>query len=232
MADWWFRVRGSHLQSYISLWSSGYVISRQVTCPFDFAVSWCRVKTKTFYLHFGKTFNHQTWQSGCLGSTFSSKLVWGPYITSIAKTTYKKIEALNRSMRFLSLEVALYLYKSTILHCMKFCSQIWACASGCCLELLAKLQKHICKTVGPSLAACLEPLAHRRNVASLSLFYSYYTLVDFIWIGTTGSTFLYSRGLLVILIVCMIFLSPFLDVTRMLSTVSSLAQLDLGIICL
>ena len=29
-------------------------------------------------------------------------------------------------------------------------------------------------TVGPSLAASFEPLAHRRNVASLSLFYRYY----------------------------------------------------------
>ena len=153
-------------------------MSRQVTYPFDFAVSWYRVKTKTFYLHFDKTFNHQTWQSGGLGSTFSSKLVWGPYINSIAKTAYKKIGALNRSTRFLSPEVALYLHKSTIRHCMKCCSQIWACAPGCCLELLAKLQKHICKTVGPSLATFLEPLAHRRNVASLSLFYSYYTLVD------------------------------------------------------
>ena len=28
--------------------------------------------------------------------------------------------------------------------------------------------------VGPSLAASLEPLAHRQNVASLSLFYRYY----------------------------------------------------------
>ena len=27
---------------------------------------------------------------------------------------------------------------------------------------------------GPSLAASLEPLAHRRNVASVSLFYEYY----------------------------------------------------------
>ena len=40
--------------------------------------------------------------------------------------------------------------------------------------LLDKLQKQICRTVGPSLAASLEPLAHRRNVASLSLFYRYY----------------------------------------------------------
>ena len=32
----------------------------------------------------------------------------------------------------------------------------------------------LCRTVGPSLAASLEPLAHRRNVASLCLFHKYY----------------------------------------------------------
>ena len=36
------------------------------------------------------------------------------------------------------------------------------------------LQKRICTTVDPSLATSLEPLAHRRNVASLSLFYKQY----------------------------------------------------------
>ena len=42
------------------------------------------------------------------------------------------------------------------------------------LELLDKLQKRTCRIVGSLLAASLEPLAHRRNVASLSLFYTYY----------------------------------------------------------
>ena len=37
-----------------------------------------------------------------------------------------------------------------------------------------KLQKRIGRTVGPSLAASLEPVAHHQNVASLSLFYRYY----------------------------------------------------------
>ena len=45
---------------------------------------------------------------------------------------------------------------------------------SCYLELLDKLQKQICSTVGPSVAASLEPLVHHRNVASLSLFYRYY----------------------------------------------------------
>ena len=108
-----------------------------------------------------------------LGLTFSSKLDWGSYIISVAKTASKKIKALIRSMKFLSPEVALYLNKSTICPCMKYCCHVWAGAPSCYLELLDKLQKRICRTVGPSLAASLEPLAHRQNVASLSLFYRY-----------------------------------------------------------
>ena len=45
-----------------------------------------------------------------LGLTFSSKLDWGSYIVSIVKTASKKIGALIHSMKFLSPEVALYLY--------------------------------------------------------------------------------------------------------------------------
>ena len=41
------------------------------------------------------------------------------------------------------------------------------------LGILDKLQKRICKAAGPSLATSLEPLAHCRNIASLSLFYRY-----------------------------------------------------------
>ena len=82
----------------------------------------------------------------------SSKLDWDSYIISIAKTASKKIGALIRSMKFLwSLEVALYLYISTIQPWMEYCFHIWAGAP-----------------------ASLEPLAHRRHVARLSLFYKYY----------------------------------------------------------
>ena len=61
-----------------------------------------------------------------LGLTFSSKLDWGSYIISIAKTSFKKIGALIRSMKFLSPEVALFLYKSTIHPCMEYCCDVWA----------------------------------------------------------------------------------------------------------
>ena len=61
-----------------------------------------------------------------LGLTFSSTLDWGSYMISIAKTASKKIGALIRSMKFLSPEVALYLYKSTIHPCMEYCCHVWA----------------------------------------------------------------------------------------------------------
>ena len=96
--------------------------------------------------------------------TFSSKLDWGSYIILIAKIASKKIGALIRSMKFFSPEVALYLYKSTIQPCMEYCCHVWAGAPSCYLELLDKLQKQICKFVGPSLATFLEPLAHHQNV--------------------------------------------------------------------
>ena len=102
---------------------------------------------------------------------------------------------------------------------------------NCCLELLEKLQKRICRTVGPSFAASLEPLAHRRNVASLSLFIGI-TLVDVLqnWLNWFHFLF-FVGGLLVILKDCMIFRSPFLGDTRMsMSTVFFLSKLDHGIL--
>ena len=55
-----------------------------------------------------------------LGLTFSSKLDWGSYIISIANIASKKIGALYHFMKFLSTEVALYFYKSTIQPCMEY----------------------------------------------------------------------------------------------------------------
>ena len=54
---------------------------------------------------------------------------------------------------------------------IEYSCHVWAGASSCYLELLDKLQNRIC---GPLLHASLEPLAHSRNVASLSLFCRYY----------------------------------------------------------
>ena len=65
-----------------------------------------------------------------LGLTFPSKLDWHSYKISIAKTA---------SMKFLSPEVVLYLYKSTIRPWIEYCCHVWAGATSCCLQLLDKL---------------------------------------------------------------------------------------------
>ena len=93
--------------------------------------------------------------------------------------------------------------------------------SGLGLELLDKLQKWICKTVVPSLATSFEPLAHRQNVASLSLN----------WLNWFH--FLILEGdLFVILIDCMTS-ATFLDGAKMsMTTASFLPQLGFGILCL
>ena len=61
-----------------------------------------------------------------LGMTFSSELDWGHYIISIAKTASQKIGALICSMKFLSPEVSMYLYKSTIRPSVEYCCHILA----------------------------------------------------------------------------------------------------------
>ena len=78
------------------------------------------------------------------------------------------------------------------------------------LGIVIQTKKRICRTVGPSLAGSLKPLAECRNVASLSLSHRYY-------FGRCYSEMAqlvplpFSRGssfLLVILIDSMIFLPP------------------------
>ena len=73
--------------------------------------------------------------------TFSSKLDWGSYIISITKTASKKIGALICSMKFLSPEVALYLYKSIIRPCMEYCSHVCDGAPSCYFGIVRQATK-------------------------------------------------------------------------------------------
>ena len=148
-----------------------------------------------------------------LGLTFFSKLDWGCYTISIAKTVSKKIGALIHSMNFFSPQVAVYLYKSTIRPCMEYCSRIWAGAPSCCFELLDNLLL--------LLNAWLIVRMWLAYVFSIVI-----TLVDVLQNWLNWFHFPFFEGvLLIILIHCMIFLSPFLDVTKIsMSTVSFLAQ--------
>ena len=145
------------------------------------------------------------------GLSFCSKLDWGSSIISYAKTDWKKIRGLSRSLKFFSPEVVLYLYKSTIRLNMQYCCHILAGAPSCYLKMLDQIQKEICRTIGPSLAASLESLAHHQDVGkvfSIDLTYLYTLFHSFILLILKG-------GLLLIL---------------SNSIVSFLEQLDSGIV--
>ena len=135
-------------------------------------------------------------------------------------------------MKFLSHDVAPYLYKSSICPSMEYCCHVWAGAPSCYLELLDKLQKWICRIVGPLLATSLEFLTVCQIVVSVSLFYGYWFCRCSSELAQLVPLSFLEGGLLIILIGGMIFLSPSQDVTIMsLSTVSFLAQLYSGFLC-
>ena len=105
-----------------------------------------------------------------LGLSFSSKLNWSSYIIIFAKTAPKRIGALICSMKFLSPEISLYLYKSTIRPYLEYC----------CTVVMSGLVEIIDQATKTDMQDCWSfttspgPLVHRQNVASLSLFYRYY----------------------------------------------------------
>ena len=89
-----------------------------------------------------------------------------------------------------------------------------------------------CRAVGCNLAASLAPLAYRENVVKVFSAGTTLVVVHLSRLNWFQLPIL-MRGPLVNVIVCMIFLSPFLHTTRMpMPKVSFLMQLDSKIICL
>ena len=136
-------------------------------------------------------------------------------------------------MKFLSPEVALYLYKSTVRSSMEYCCHISAGAPSCYLKLLDKLKSEyagllvlqLLLLLSPCLIVKMQPAeVFSIGIALVGVHLSWLNWIHFL---------IFKGGLLVILIDCMIFLSPVLDVTRMsMPTVYFLAKLGSGILCL
>ena len=61
-------------------------------------------------------------------------------LSLLLKLPPKKIGTLIHSMKFLSLEVAPYLYRSIIRPCMEYCCHVWAGSPSCYLGTLDKLK--------------------------------------------------------------------------------------------
>ena len=110
-----------------------------------------------------------------LGLTVTRSMDWKPYIQSIAKSASRKVDTLYRAQRFLTPESILYLYKSTIRPCMEYSSHIWGDAPRSHgLDLLHRVQNRVVRLVGSGLSSGLQALSHRRDVANLRLFHTYY----------------------------------------------------------
>ena len=109
-----------------------------------------------------------------LGLKLTPDLKWNSYILSVAKETGKMVGSFFTSKKFLTPEAILYLYKSQIRPKMEYCCHIWAGASKSSLSSLDRVQHRLKCLVGINLFSTLQPLSHRRNIASLSLFYRYY----------------------------------------------------------
>ena len=84
-----------------------------------------------------------------LGLTFSSTLDWGSYIISISITTSQKTGPLIHSMKFLSPEVALYLYKSNIWPCIEYCCHVWAGDPNCFFGIWNLCSSELAQLVPP-----------------------------------------------------------------------------------
>ena len=135
-------------------------------------------------------------------------------------------------MKFLSPEVAQYLYKVTKCHAwntvvmsgLVLLTATWNCQIIYKKGYAGLMVLHMLPLLNPWLIVEIQPA----EVFSIGI-----TSVDahlnwFNWFHLL----ILQGGLLVILIDCTIFLSPFLDVTRIsMSIVSFLTQLDSGIIC-
>ena len=88
------------------------------------------------------------------------------------------------------------------------CCDVRDGALSCYLDMLLKLQKQVFRTVGPKLAASLEPLGHCRDIASLNLFCKCYFGRCSFELLSWFCFLIIMGGPLIILIGCMIFLSP------------------------
>ena len=86
-------------------------------------------------------------------------------LSLLLKRKGKEIGALTSSTKFLFFEVALYLHKSFIRSCMKYCCYVSAGTWICWISY-----RNWKARLDSVLTISLKPLPHRRNVASLSLF--------------------------------------------------------------
>ena len=175
---------------------SDTVLAANLTSDLEHVVKWgkswlvsfnsSKTKLLSFHHHKGSpsfppvqmaetTLNEAPCLDRLLGLKFTPDLKWNSYILSVAKETGMMVGSFFRTRNFLTPAAIHYLYKSQIRPRMEYCCHIWAGSPKCSLSCLDRVQRRMRWLIGDALFKTLQPLSHRRNVASLSLLYRYYS---------------------------------------------------------
>ncbi|RVE47192.1 hypothetical protein evm_008160 [Chilo suppressalis] len=112
---------------------------------------------------------------GILGVDISSDVQFRDHLEGKAKLASKKLGVLNRSTMYFTPAHRLQLYKAQIRPHMEYCSHLWAGAPQYQLLPLDRIQRRAARIVDDQdLSDQLDPLALRRDVATLCIFYRIY----------------------------------------------------------
>ncbi|XP_038221266.1 uncharacterized protein LOC119839131 [Zerene cesonia] len=110
-----------------------------------------------------------------LGVEITSDVQFRGFLEDKAKTASKKLGVLARARRYFTPANRLQLYKAQVRPHMEYCSHLWAGAPQYQLLPLDRVQRRAVRIIDdPVIADSLDPLALRRDVASLCVFYRLY----------------------------------------------------------
>lgn len=109
-----------------------------------------------------------------LGVQISSDLSWSKHLLTVRRNASRRLGILLRCKSFFSPSQRLILYKALVRPSMEYCCHLWAGASKTHLSPLDSIQARAIRFIDDaSLSSTLTSLAHRRDVAGLSLMYRY-----------------------------------------------------------
>ncbi|XP_045493438.1 uncharacterized protein LOC123692709 [Colias croceus] len=110
-----------------------------------------------------------------LGVNVSNDVQFRDHLEGKASLASKKLGVLNRAKQYFRPDHLLLLYKAQIRPHMEYCSHLWAGAPFYQLLPLDRVQRRAVRMIGdPRISDRLDPLALRRDIASLCVFYRIY----------------------------------------------------------
>ena len=107
-----------------------------------------------------------------LGVSFSRDLYWKNHIVSLANQASKRLGVLRRLKRFFTPSQLFALYRGLVRPCMEYASHVWGRSPRDHVACLDLIQSRAVRLIDSQELTSIQPLRVRRNVASLSLFYS------------------------------------------------------------